>query len=228
LFALLLLASSSGGTTFATLLAALGRLGILLVLVRVLASLLSAFLRSAGLGPAVVIIAFVVILASVFVVVILLDDLEVVLESEGDQLVLELVAHIEILIHQLCHVFLTCSLLVIFILLFARSLLAVSEFLLIGHDAGLEEVEEGFLFDDLGDGLAWLSLLCLLLLLDLLVGHVLPVLPLDLASLALLDHVLSLHCETLCQFLVLEVVVLLKGKDQVKTITWVMEFALNI
>lgn len=59
--------------------------------------------------------------------------------------------------------------------------------------AGLEEVEEAFLVDSLGDGLAWLALLRLLLLLDLLLGDILAVLPLDLGALGLLDHVLALH-----------------------------------
>jgi hypothetical protein len=76
--------------------------------------------------------------------------------------------------------------------------------------------------------LTGLALLRLLLLFDLLFCHIFAILPLDLGALALFDHVLALHRETLGQLLVLEVVVLLEGEDKVETIAGVVKLAVDI
>jgi hypothetical protein len=73
-----------------------------------------------------------------------------------------------------------------------------------------------------------LSLLRLLLLFDLLLCDIFAILPLDLRALALFNHVLALHGETLGKLLVLEVVVLLESEDKVETIAGVVKLAVNI
>lgn len=73
-----------------------------------------------------------------------------------------------------------------------------------------------------------LSLLCLLLLLDLLLSDILAILPIDLGALALFNHVLALHGETLSEFLILEVVVLLESEDEFETIAGLVKLAVNI
>lgn len=182
-------------------------------------------LAALGLGVALVIVAVFVIAAAFLVV--LLNDLQVVLESQGDELILELGTHIVVVVHKLTGVLLRAF---AFLVVILRGLLglAFGELLLVGHLDGLEEVEERFLVDGLGDGLAWLALLCLLLLLDLLLGYVLAVLPLDLGAVALLDDVLSGHHEALLQLGVLEIVVLLEGEDQVEAVAGGVQLALNV
>jgi hypothetical protein len=76
--------------------------------------------------------------------------------------------------------------------------------------------------------LAGLSLLRLLLLLNLLLSDILAILPLDLGALALFNHVLALHGETLGELLILEVVVLLESEDEFKTIAGLVKLAVNI
>lgn len=177
-----------------------------------------------GLGVALVIVAILVI--ATFLVV-LLNDLQVVFKSQGDELILELGTHIVVVIHKLTGVLLSAFTLLIVVLLGLLGL-ALSELLLVGHLDGLEEVEETFLVDSLGDGLAGLTLLCLLLLLDLLLGHVLAVLPLDLSAVALFDDVLSGHDEALLELSVLEVVVLLESEEEVEAVASCVELALNV
>ncbi len=76
--------------------------------------------------------------------------------------------------------------------------------------------------------MAGLSLLRLLLLLNLLLSDILAILPLDLGALALFNHVLALHGETLGELLILEVVVLLESEDEFKTIAGLVKLAVNI
>jgi hypothetical protein len=76
--------------------------------------------------------------------------------------------------------------------------------------------------------LAGLSLLRLLLLLNLLLSDILAILPLDLGALALFNHVLALHGETLGELLILEVVVLLESEDEFETIAGLVKLAVNI
>ena len=218
LFAILLVATScsASGLLAATLFAALGL--VVLVLIGV-----GGLLGLATLG--LVIIIVVVLIVVVAVLVVLLDHLEVVLERQGDELVLELVGHVEVLVHQLGDVLL--GLLLVVLGLLGR--LALGQLLLVGHLPGLEEVEETLLLHGLGDGLAWLALLGLLLLLNLLLCHILAVLPVDLRALALLYHVLVLgHHEGLLDLGVLEVVVLLEGEDQVEAVARVVQVALDV
>jgi hypothetical protein len=221
LFALLLTGSTAScGTTFATLLLA-SALGWLVIVLLVGVGILLAL---AALLALIVIIVILVVL--IVAVLILLDDLEVVFECEGNQLVLELVGEVEILIHQFSGV-LFGLLFVVFGFLLRG--LALCELLLIGHLTGLEEVEETLLLYGLGNGLTWLTLLCLLLLLDLLLCDILAFFPFDLGAFALLDHVLILgHHEGLAELLVLEVVILFKGENQVETVAGVMKNALNV
>ena len=76
--------------------------------------------------------------------------------------------------------------------------------------------------------MAGLSLLRLLLLLNLLLSDILAILPLDLGALALFNHVLALHGETLGELLILEVVVLLESEDEFETIAGLVKLAVNI
>lgn len=200
------------------LLAALSWLFILVV--GVTALLVAALLT----GVAVAIVAVFIFLT---VLVVFLDNLKVVLESKGDELVLELGAQVVVVVHEFSGVLLCVFALLVVVLLWLI-LLTLSEFLLFWHGDGLEEVEEALLIDGLGDGLAGLSLLCLLLLLDLLLGHVLAVLPLDLGALALLDDVLAGHHECLLELSVLEVVVLLECEGQVEAVADGVQVALDV
>jgi len=143
-------------------------------------------------------------------------------------LILELIGHVEIFVHEFGHVLLFFTTFFVLVLV-VLGRFALNQLLLIGHLSRLEEIEETLLLHGLGDGLAWLALLGLLLLLDLLLSHVLALLPVDLSSFALLYHVLILgHHKRLAQVRVLKVVVLLKGKDQIKTVARVMQVALNV
>ena len=140
-------------------------------------------------------------------------------------MVLELVGHVEVLVHQLGYVLLGLTLVVLVLLLVGGGL-PLGQLLLVGHLSGLEEVEETLLLHGLGNGLAWLALLRLLLLFDLLLRHILAVLPVDLGALALLNHVLVLgHHEGLLDLCVLEVVILLKGEDEVEAVARVVQRA---
>ena len=76
--------------------------------------------------------------------------------------------------------------------------------------------------------MAGLALFRLLLLLDLLFSDIFAIFPLNLGALAFFNHVLSLHCETLSKLLILEVVVLLEGEDEIEAVARIMELALNI
>lgn len=183
LFALLLVAAGSCAALFAALLAGLGLI-VLLVGVFFLGGL--ATLGTLG-GRLIVIIVLIVIVAFL---VVFLDHLKVVLKSKGDELVLELVSKFEVFVHELSNVLLFFAALFIIFLLLGG--LATGELLLVGHLSGLEEVEKTLLLNSLCDGLTWLTLLGLLLLLDLLLCDILAVLPVDLSTLALLNHVLVL------------------------------------
>ncbi len=211
MFAFLLLTTLFATLAAGLLFAALGLLVFIVVAVRVAALL--AWLAAVAL----VIVAVIIIAAAVLVV--FLDDLKIVLEGQGDELVLELGAHVVVIVHLLTNILLLV--LTVFILIFLGLLLlglTLGELFLVRHNNGLEEVEETLLLDSLGDGLSWLALLCLLLLLDLLLGNILAVFPFDLSALALLNDVLLSHYEALLQLGVLEVVVLLKSEDEIEAV----------
>lgn len=104
-------------------------------------------------------------------------------------MILEFVGKFEVLVHEFGDVLLGLSLLIIFLLLGGFT---SGKFIFIGHHSGLEEIEETLLLNSLSDGLTWLTLLGLLLLFDLLLCDILAILPVDLSSLTLLDHVLIL------------------------------------
>jgi hypothetical protein len=141
-------------------------------------------------------------------------------------LVLELVSKFEVLIHEFGGVLLWLTVLIFFLLL---RRLGASELILVGHLSGLEEVKEALNLNSLGDGLTWLTLLGLLLLLDLLLSDILAIFPLNFSAFALFNHVLILgHHERLLELSILEVVILLKGEDQVVAIAGVMNDAINI
>jgi hypothetical protein len=198
----------------------LASLGLLVLLVvGVLAAL-------ASLAVSVVVVA-VIIVAAVIVLIVLLDDLEVVLEGQGNQLVLELGAQVIIIVHKFAGI-LFGILTLLFVILLGLVLLTLGKLLLLRHCDSLEEVEEALLVDNLGDGLARLSLLCLLLLLDLLLGHILAIFPLDLGALALLNDVLASHHEALLQRRILKVIVLLKGEGQVEAVAGRVEVARDV
>lgn len=220
LFALLLFVSTCccGAALAALLLAALGLIILVVIIIRVLAALAATALVSASVFTTAILI--------LVILVVFLDDLKVVLKSQRDKLVLEFVAHVEIVVHLLGNVLLSTFLVVFFFL--GRLFLSFSEFLLVGHDNSLEEVEETLLLDDLGDGLSWLALLCLLLLLDLLLGHILAIDPIDLSALALLNDVLSCQNEALLKLSVLEVLVLFKREDEVEAVASGVELALDV
>jgi hypothetical protein len=140
-------------------------------------------------------------------------------------LVLELVSKFEVLIHEFGGVLLWLTVLIFFLLL---RRLGASELILVGHLSGLEEVKEAFNLNSLGDGLAWLTLLGLLLLLDLLLSDILAIFPLNFSTLALFNHVLILgHHERLLELSILEVVILFKGEDQLVAIAGVVNDAIN-
>ena len=217
LFALLLVTPSSSAALFAALLAALR----LVLLVGVLLGCSLALGTSLGRWLIVVLIIVISIL-----VVIVLDDIKVVLESKGNELVLEFVGKFVVLVHEFSDILLGLSLLVIFLLL--RGFTSGKLFF-IGHFSGLEEIEETLLLNSLSNGLTWLTLLRLLLLFDLLLSHILAVFPVDLSSLALLDHVLIFcHDKRLLELVILEVVILLECKDHVVAVAGVMQDAFNI
>ena len=210
LFAFLLLTTLFTTLAAGLLFAALGLLVFIVVAVRVAALL-------AWLAAVALVIVAVIIIAAVLV--IFLDDLKIVLEGQGDELVLELGAHVVVIVHLLTNILLLV--LTVFILIFLGLLLlglTFGELFLVRHNNGLEEVEETLLLDSLGDCLSWLALLCLLLLLDLLLGNILAVFPFDLSALALLNDVLLSHHEALLQLGVLEVVVLLKSEDEIEAV----------
>jgi hypothetical protein len=221
LFALLLVAASCCSATLfvAALLAAFGFL--VLIFIRV-----TTFFALSTLRRLIIVIVVLIIVFSFFI--ILLYDFEVVFECEGDKLILELIGHVEIFVHEFGYVLFFLTTFFVLVLVDLGGF-ALGQLLLIGHLSRLKEVEETLLLHGLGDGLAWLALLGLLLLLDLLLSHVLAILPVDLSSYALLYHVLILgHYERLAQVRVLEVVVLLKGKDQIETVARVVQVALNV
>ena len=169
----------------------------------------------------VLVTTIIIITAFIIVVLfVLLNNLKVVLKSQGNKLVFELIAHIEVLIHEFSNILLFLAFLITVLFFLFR--LALRDFLLVWHSDGLEKIEETLLLNNLGNGAAGLVLLGLLLLLDLLLSDILAILPLDLSALALLDHVLSSHHEALSQLCILEVVVLLKCEYQVKAVAWVV------
>jgi len=217
---LLLTTGTSSSSTLAAFLASLSRFLVLIIITIGVLAFLSTFLR---FSVTIIIIAIFIFT----VLIIIFNDFKIVLKSQGNKLVLELVSEVIILIHKLSYILFTGTFLIIIFFLLGR-LLAFSKFFLIGHNSGLEEIEETLLFNNLSDSLTGFSLLCLLLLLDLLFCDILTVFPFDLSTFALLDHVLALHCETLGELLILEVIVLLKSEDQVEAIAGVMQFAFNI
>ncbi len=216
LFALLLVTSSSSAALFAALLAALR-------LVLLVGVVLGSSLALGTLGRGLIVVLIIVIS---ILVVIILDHIKVVLESKGNELVLEFVGKFVVLVHEFSHVLLGLSLLIIFLLLGG---LTSGKLFFIGHFSGLEEIEETLLLNSLSNGLTWLTLLRLLLLFDLLLCHILAVFPVDLSSLALLDHVLIFcHNKRLLELVILEVVILLECKDHLVAVAGVMQDAFNI
>jgi len=216
LFALLLVTSSSSAALFAALLAALR-------LVLLVGVVLGSSLALGTLGRGLIVVLIIVIS---ILVVIILDHIKVVLESKGNELVLEFVGKFVVLVHEFSHVLLGLSLLIIFLLLGG---LTSGKLFFIGHFSGLEEIEETLLLNSLSNGLTWLTLLRLLLLFDLLLSHILAVFPVDLSSLALLDHVLIFcHNKRLLELVILEVVILLECKDHLVAVAGVMQDAFNI
>lgn len=73
-----------------------------------------------------------------------------------------------------------------------------------------------------------MSLLWLLLLLDLLLGNIFAVVPLDLNSFTLLNDVLLNKAEALLKSGVLEVIVLLEGENQIEAIAGIVQGAADI
>jgi hypothetical protein len=156
------------------------------VVVLLVGVVLGSSLALGTLGRGLIVVLIIVIS---ILVVIILDHIKVVLESKGDELVLEFVGKFEVLIHEFSDVLLGLSLLIVFLLL---GRFTSGKFIFIGHHSGLEEIEETLLLNSLSDGLTWLTLLGLLLLFDLLLCHILAIFPVDFSSLALLDHILIL------------------------------------
>jgi hypothetical protein len=114
---------------------------LLAFLLLVFTALLAAFLLTRFLF----FLILVIVVASfriAIVFVLLVDDIHVEFESEGDDLLLYLRAQVEVSIHLLSN-----------ILFFFPALFISVLFLIIGSRESLEEVEERVLFDCLGDGL---------------------------------------------------------------------------
>lgn len=212
---------STGGT--ALLLSALCRLVLIIITIGVLVGSLATLV--VVVVVTIVVTAVIIIIIAFFIV--FLNNFEIVLESQWDELILELVTHIVVFVHLLTNILFTGTFFVIIFLL-DDLIFAFSELFLVRHGDCLEEVEETFLLDSLGDGLAWLSLLCLLLLLNLLLCCVFTVVPFDLGAFAFLDDILASHDEAFLKGSILEVVVLLEGEDKVEAKANCVQVALDV
>ena len=146
----------------------------------------------------------------------LLDDSEIVLERQRDQVILDVVAHVEVLVHLLPN-----SILLVIAIVVITGLLGA-----FGGLHRLEEVEEGISLDRCRHRLGFTARLDLLLF--LLFRWITALSPSNVGTDALFDDVGTCHHELLPELGAREVRILLENEDEVEAEAFLVQLQFDV